>query len=310
MSGQPARTGRRRARQILAAGSKSFALAVRLLPAHCRQDAAVVYAYCRRADDRVDLAAPGLAAVAVAALERELAGLYAGAPQDDPVLAAFQEVVGRRQIPRQAFDDLLAGFAMDARPGPMSIATWDELHRYCYRVAGTVGVMMCHVMGASDQARLRPAAALGMAMQLTNIARDVGEDWARGRIYLPRELLGTDLTPGPPMSEPARAALSAALPALLALARTLYQEADAGIDALPGRCAVAVRAARLIYSAIGDRLAAQAHDVTAPRAIVPAWRKLVLLLRALFSPRRPRSADRSPAGLRPIPAPVPGRGAG
>jgi phytoene synthase len=301
--------GRRQAGAVLAAGSKSFALAGRLLPAVCRQDAAVVYAFCRRADDLVDLAGPGEAAPWVRRLRRELASIYRGEPQGDPVLAAFQEVVQRRRIPRAYPGELIEGFAMDL-PAPLVYRSWDELRLYCYRVAGTVGLMMCHVMGVTDDGRLRHAAALGMAMQLTNIARDVAEDWARGRLYLPRPLLGEDLVPGGPLTPHARAVLSAALPALLAAARPLYRTGDEGLTALSGRCAVAVRAARLVYSAIGDRIAARGHDVGAPRAIVSRGRKLWLLARAAAevllrrpfrknrgAPRPPRSLLRSPDDL-------------
>jgi 15-cis-phytoene synthase len=274
-------TGAEQARRVLAAGSKSFALAGKLFPRACRDDAAIVYAFCRRADDLVDQAQPGAAGQAVEQLQRDLASIFAGRAQTDPVLAAFQEVVVRRRIPAAYPGELIAGFAMDAR-APVVYQSWQELRLYCFRVAGTVGLMMCHVMGIADERRLANAAALGMAMQLTNIARDVAEDWRLGRLYVPREALvgpiGSD--PGRPLDQPTAAVLSRTLPALLAEAQALYRAGDAGLDALSLRCAIAVRAARLIYAAIGDGVAARDHDVTAPRAVVSRPRKLWLVLRA------------------------------
>jgi 15-cis-phytoene synthase len=309
-------SGVARARAALAAGSRSFALAGRLLPPRCRDDAAVVYAFCRWADDLVDHAPPGGAAAAVVRLQAEVAAVFSGASQSDPVLAAFQEVALRRAIAREHVDGLIAGFAMDAHPLPIVYRTWEELLLYCFRVAGTVGLMMCQVMGSRDPRAARHAAALGMGMQLTNIARDVAEDWASGRLYVPREALGPGggtLVPGGPLDPGAAALLTRAVPALLAAAAPFYRWGDAGLPALDGRAAVSVRAARLIYSAIGDRLAARGCDVAGPRVVVSRARKLALFARACLdvarshllsfgSPRLPPVAT-LPALPGPLPVP-------
>jgi phytoene synthase len=284
------------ARAILAAGSKSFALAGRILPRGARDDAAVVYAFCRRADDQVDLAPAGEAASAVARLRAELCSVYAGAAQSVPLLAAFQRVVERRRIPRAYPEALIDGMASDARPLPIVFATMDELWRYAYQVAGTVGLMMCHVMGLDGDRHLRNAAALGMAMQLTNIARDVQEDWERGRVYVPAALLGpAPLRPVGPLTPEARAAFARALPVLLGEAERHYHIGDRGLCALGFRAAIAVRTARLVYSSIGALLARRGYDVGGGRAVIGRGRKLWLLLRAageltgarLFARRRP-----------------------
>jgi phytoene synthase len=295
-------SGKERARRALAEGSRSFALAGKLLPRACRDDAAIVYAFCRRADDLVDRAAAGTEGVAVSKLRCELESIYASEAQADPVLAAFQEVVKRRRIPRVYPAELIAGFGMDARPRPVVYRSWEELRRYCYRVAGTVGLMMCHVMGVSDQRRMANAAALGMAMQLTNIARDVAEDWQMGRVYVPEEVLDAPLAAAPPSALDARTAalLSRSLPALLEAARSLYRAGEAGLDALSLRCAIAVRAAGLVYEAIGERVASRGYDVTAPRAVVSTARKLWLVLRAAADVVRSRARGR---GRRDRPAP-------
>jgi 15-cis-phytoene synthase len=297
------------ARAALAAGSKSFALAGRLFPRRCRDDAAVVYGFCRRADDLVDRAPPERAAAAVASLQREVAAVYSGAPLTHPVLAAFQEVTIRRAIPRDVVEDLVAGFASDARPLPIVYRSWEELLLYCYRVAGTVGLMMCQVMGTRDPRAARHAAALGMAMQLTNIARDVAEDWAQGRLYLPREALGPEgagLVPGGPLLPGTAAVLSRAVPRLLAAAEPFYRCGDAGLHALDGRSALAVHAARLIYSAIGQRLAARGCDVSGPRVVVPGWWKLLLLVRAGWQVLRRGLSRRTRRAGPALPGPLPG----
>jgi phytoene synthase len=272
---------RAQARAALAAGSRSFALAGKLLPSRVLDDAAAVYAFCRRADDQVDEAPPGRAAAAVLELQGQVAALFAGIPQSDPVLAAFQEVAARRRIPRRFVDWLILGFAMDALPVPVAYHSWDQLMRYCFRVAGTVGLMMCRVMGTRDPAAERAAAALGMAMQLTNIARDVAEDWQRGRLYIPATSLDRPLRPEGPLEGERAAILTRAVPALLATAEPLYRWGDWGLAALDTRSAMAVRAARLIYSAIGDQLAARGCDVDGQRVVVSPGRKLWLALRAL-----------------------------
>jgi phytoene synthase len=300
-----------RSRAALAAGSQSFALAGKLLPRACRDDAAVVYAYCRRADDLIDEApSPAAAAAAVTQLRRELDDIVAGRAQSDVVLSAFQQVMHRRAIPRVHVDELIAGFAMDvaADPGaPLVYETWADLLLYCYRVAGTVGLMMCHVMGADDPRATRPAAALGMAMQLTNIARDVAEDWGRGRLYIPREALppGPDLHPGGPLAPAIATRLCLAVPALLEAAAPLYRWGDAGLRYLDLRSAMAVRAARLIYSDIGAVIARRGHDVTAGRARVSGRRKIWLALRAFAGVAAARARLDLPRALPALDAAVP-----
>ncbi|MCA1664709.1 MAG: phytoene/squalene synthase family protein, partial [Myxococcales bacterium] len=166
--------------------SKSFFLSSLLLPPRVRQASWALYAFCRRADDAVDeQSAGGMARVE--SLRARLERVYAGRADDDAIDRAFGAVVERHAIPRALPEALLAGMEMDARG--TGYANDDELLVYCFRVAATVGLMMTRVMGASDDVAYLRAADLGVAMQLTNIARDVGEDERRGRVYLPASLL-------------------------------------------------------------------------------------------------------------------------
>lgn len=268
---------------VLARKSKSFALASRLLPRRCRGDVAVLYAYCRRADDAVDEAPPEERHQRVEALFEELASVYAGAPQNDSLLADFQRVVRAYGIPETYPRALLEGMRSDL--GPVRIASESELLLYAHRVAGVVGLMLCHVFTLSDRRALVNADHLGIAMQLTNICRDVLEDFRRDRVYLPVDLLCASGVPAlePPTGEltHVRAELAVAVRSVLELADRYYASGDLGLSALPFRIALSVRAARLIYSAIGRELARRGHDVLARRAVVPLSRKLALVGRAL-----------------------------
>lgn len=271
----------------IAKHSKSFSLASRLLPRGNAEEAAIVYAWCRRADDAIDLSEGRAQQDALVRLRAELADIYAGGLSQDPVLAAFATVLAARGIPAQYPADLLAGMEMDV--AGQEYASLDELLTYCYRVASTVGLMMCHVMGVSQAVALRHAAHLGLAMQLTNICRDVMEDWQRGRLYLPQDLLrrhgvsSLKASQGLPFPAPAMDGCRAAIAELLGVAERYYASSDAGLPYLSLRCAVSVNAARRVYSAIGREIARHGHDVSAPRAVVPTYKKLLACAAAAAS---------------------------
>jgi 15-cis-phytoene synthase len=294
----------------IALHSRSFALASRLLPAGAREDAAIVYTWCRRADDAVDLAASRAeAAERLAALRAELDDVYAGRPSCDVALAAFGVVARARAIPRWLPAELLAGMEMDVQGARYEAL--DDLLLYCFRAAGTVGLMMSHVMGVSDPRALRRASHLGIAMQLTNVCRDVAEDWARGRLYLPQSILAAAglgalrQRLGGELPKDAGPGLARCLRALLVVADRYYRSGDAGLAALSWRSALAVRTARLVYAAIGAALARRGHDPFAGRAVVSGARKLALVARAALAallelPRRVHHPF-TPAALPEVP---------
>jgi phytoene synthase len=271
--------------EIIGYHSKSFSLASRLLPAPVRRRAVVVYAWCRRADDAVDHAPPGWQLEALQRLRTELGEVYDGRPLKDPVLSAFQQVVRECGIHRAYPDELLSGMAMDV--AGTRYDSMDTFLLYCYRVAGTVGLMMSHVMGLSDEGAVRHAVHLGMAMQMTNICRDVLEDWQRGRLYIPEEMLAAQDCPrlsdrlGGDFPERAREPVARATGALLEMADRFYASGDRGLHALDWRCALSIRTARNVYSAIGQRVRRAGCDPLAGRAIVPLRQKLLLVAAAL-----------------------------
>lgn len=285
-------------REILREGSKSFHAASRFLPTRVRGPASVIYAFCRVADDAVDLVSPRESPEAVARLRRRLSQVYAGRPNNHPVDRALAVVVERFELPRAVPEALLDGFAWDVEG--RRYETREALYGYCARVAATVGVMMTVLMGVRDPQTLARACDLGVAMQLTNICRDVGEDARNGRIYLPLDMLdAVGIEPRHFLRAPAASpALSAVIEHLLRDSDRLYARADLGVAMLPRDCRVAIAAARGLYSFIGAELRRGDHDAVTRRTVVPTWRKVFLLLRAstaaLSVSRRPHDDDPAP----------------
>jgi 15-cis-phytoene synthase len=281
---------------IIRRHSKSFALASKLLPSATRGHSHALYAYCRRADDAVDLTTPAQAPGALERLRVELDAVYAGDLLTEPIASEFQRVVFERRIPRAYPEALLDGFELDVRG--TSYATLFDLHHYCWCVAGSVGAMMCHVMGVRRESAVVHGAHLGMGMQLTNICRDIAEDWARGRLYVPLELLPDyeppESWPPPPCT---LALLSRAVDRLLQEADVFYRSGDTGLDALDFRCRLAVATARRVYSSIGDRLRARSCDVSLGRAVVPGSHKVWCIARASLDCLRATSSAPGPSRI-------------
>jgi len=267
---------------LMRGGSKTFFAASRLLPARMRTASIALYAFCRVADDLVDNCASEGRSVqqSLTALRERLDAIYAGRPQalvEDRALAA---VVQQHQLPRALLDALIEGFSWDAEA--RCYETLEDVHAYGARVAGSVGAMMCWLMGVRSEQALARACELGVAMQLTNIARDVGEDARNARLYLPRQWLreaGVDIEQWltDPVCTPA---LKDVIERLLAEADRLYVQSTQGIAALPRDCRSAIMAARLIYAEIGEQLRRDGLNPVQYRAVVPTSRKLSLLASA------------------------------
>jgi phytoene synthase len=233
--------------RILRAGSKTFHFASLALPRRIRRPTLALYAFCRHADDGVDEAGDrDRARAAVDALRARIERVYSDRGLDGFVERAFAAVVREHHIPRAEPELLAEGMAWDVegrRYG--SIA---DVRAYALRVAGTVGVMMTHIMGPRDPLVLDRARDLGTAMQLTNIARDVGTDARMGRVYLPLDWLHENgVAPDELLARPAAAiGVRRTVARLLDAADVHYARADEGIAHLPGDCRIAIRAARLV----------------------------------------------------------------
>lgn len=275
-------------RQLLADGSRSFQAASWLLPARIHEPATALYAFCRVADDAIDNGTDRDAALLQ--LRERLALAYAGSPAAHAADRAFAAVVAEHRIPRTIPEALLEGFEWDA--DGRRYATLDELDAYAARVAGTVGVMMALLMGQRDRAVLARACDLGVAMQLTNIARDVGEDARAGRLYLPEQwLVEAGIDPQQWLQQPVfSAALGRIIQRLLQEADSLYARAAVGIGWLPRACQPGMHAARLLYAEIGSEVQRRQLDSVTSRAYVSTGRKLQLLGRASLCALQGRQA--------------------
>ncbi|MFT6397486.1 MAG: phytoene synthase [Bradymonadia bacterium] len=236
---------------VLAKHAKSFRWASRLLPSDTRDDAAVVYALCRLIDDLADEADDEAEArLNLAELQDELEGRS----EPSPLVEAFLALSKRTGLPVDAVVELINGVRSDL--DTVRFRSERDLLRYCYRVAGTVGLMMCGVLGVRDPRAIAFAIDLGVAMQLTNISRDILEDARNDRVYLPKRLLESkggshDLV----LHEGASKAVPLSIARLLQMADEYYASAEHGFRYIPWRCRAAIAVAGRVYRAIGLKLA-------------------------------------------------------
>lgn len=290
---------------LMRTGSKTFFAASLVLPRRVRGPATALYAFCRLADDTIDLESHlhGGPMGALHHLQQRLQRIYDGCPSPVPADRALSAVVAEFNIPKALLDALLEGFEWDLQA--RRYETIAQLHDYGARVAGTVGSMMAIIMGARGAQAQARACELGLAMQLTNIARDVGEDARNGRLYLPREWMReAGIDPDAWLRAPTFSpALGSVVSRLLAEADSLYERAALGIPALPRDCRPAIQAARLVYADIGREVERAGFDSVSRRACVSSQRKLGLMAvafgAAAMSPARRQPGDDSD------PAPVP-----
>ena len=249
--------------------AKTFSLACRLLPRDVRDDVYLLYLVFRTLDDLVDEHRPE-AAERVAAVEAWAAG--GAGPRTDEV-RILEDLAARHPLPREAFTHFCAGMRQDMTGD--TFETEEDVDRYCYRVAGTVGLVMAAVLGTARFDRAGPAAAaLGMAMQRTNILRDIDEDGAVGRVYVAAEAIERcgSLEPG------AREAL---LRDQIPRADALYERGLAGIGELR-RGNRAIAAAAAMYRELLRQLEREGYGARAGRAVVPRSRKLRVAAQAAW----------------------------
>lgn len=278
-------------RQLLRTGSRSFYAASFLLPQRIRDPAIALYAFCRIADDAIDCAGDetGAQTRALAELRHRLDRIYDGDPIDEYTDRALADVVACFGLPKALLEALLEGFEWDAEG--RRFEDLSGVYDYSARVAGTVGAMMAALMGARSTQLVARACDLGVAMQLTNIARDVGEDARNGRLYLPLSWMReAGIDPDAWLEKPVfNDALAGVIERLLRAADMLYVRSDAGIAGLPMGCRAGINAARYLYAEIGRQVERQGLDSISRRAVVSGSRKVQLLApilgTAVLSPR-------------------------
>ena len=268
---------------VLAHHGKSFRFAGRFLNKEQLQDCARLYRFCRFVDDLVDETPDrDIARNNIAALKRDLELGHSS----DTIIEDFINLASAYQMQSAVIMELIKGIESDLNP--VIVADKSQLLRYCYRVAGTVGLLMCDVLGVSNKQARAHAIDLGIGMQLTNIARDVLEDALRGRRYVPTEWVGkvspqTLAKSGSKQS----AAISKAVQSLLGLADKYYESGQQGLRFLPPRARLGITIAARVYQEIGRVLEEKGFDIFAGRAYVSLPRKTLVALRAISS--RPAS---------------------
>ncbi len=272
------------ARDSIAKGSKSFALASKLFAPDVRERAWLLYSWCRKCDDIADGQDHGGALTKVKDPAERLAFLrdmteraLAGEKTGDPAFDALGLVARECDLPEQWPRDLIEGFAMDA--ADFSPRNEGELLKYCYHVAGVVGLMMAVIMGVSpkDDDTLKRANDLGLAFQLANIARDISEDADAGRCYIPAEWLAeADVPPGEHMKTHHRVAMAKIAQRLADLSAGYEASARIGARRLPFRSRWAVLSAAGIYGDIAREVARRGeeawdHRVVTSKAAKAGW---------------------------------------
>lgn len=267
----------RACREIVRFHSKTFYLSSLFLEPLKRRAVWAVYAFCRTADDIVDRPSPALDKLAaIDAWERQLLDSYDGRTRD-PLFVAFADAAQRFGIPIEPALDLLRGARMDVTV--RRYETYEDLREYCYLVASTVGLLVMPILGTLSPAAVEYGVALGRAMQMTNILRDVGEDARMDRIYLPAEDLRRF---GCPESCIMEAVVDEPFAELMrfqiARVRSMYAEAEPGIGLLASESRFTVRLALGLYRRILERIEANDYDVFTQRAYVPLRTKLVMAL--------------------------------
>lgn len=274
-------------RRVTKQASKTFYWGSLFLPPPKRQAVWAIYALCRIVDDIVDESPdpissnPGHLVGSMMPVKEldywrcALQELYqSGSPGGHPVLQAWYDMLQHYPVPLQPALELLDGVEMDLTTN--RYRTFDELYIYCYRVAGTVGLLTSYIFGYQDASALEHAVELGVALQLTNILRDIGEDARRDRIYLPQEEMERfgycerDL-----MNNVINQSFCDLVGFEMARTEEFYQSAQPGISLLSPDCRLAVQISGTLYHDILDRIRLNNYNVFTKRANVPLQTKLV-----------------------------------
>ena len=258
---------------VTAVNSRSFHLASALLPAGKRRAVRALYAFCRTTDDIVDIVDIGGASCEAQLMQWRRHVLTNTPPRDNMIALAWTDARLRYTVPVRYAEQLIDGVKRDLTQNRYQ--TFEELAAYCYGVASTVGLMSMHIIGHTGQEAIPYAIKLGVALQLTNILRDVGEDWRLGRLYLPtNELSVFGLAEENIAAGQVTVEWRAFMQQQIARNRLLYAEAMPGIKFLDPDGHFAIAAAAELYQGILTDIEAHDYDVFHRRSFVSSWGKL------------------------------------
>ncbi len=274
--------------ETIQAGSKSFAVASKLFDTKTRRSVLMLYAWCRYCDDTIDNQQLGFTSLRpetttseqrLEMLKTQTAAAFAGNAMQEPAFIALQQVAIQHSLSQKFADDHLQGYAMDV--AAVTYSTIDQTLAYCYHVAGVVGLMMAQIMGGSAESTLDRACDLGLAFQLTNIARDIVEDADIGRCYIPESwLIEEGLTLSTFALPEHRAQLSRVACRMIDYAERYYRSAYDGLSGLPIRSAWAIATARRVYRQIGIEIKNNGAGAWQQRVSTSGLQKALLLLMA------------------------------
>ena len=264
-------------RELIAKGSKSFALASLFLPYEVRQNIYTLYAWLRHCDDVIDSSGSS-----IEDLENLKFQLVQG--NLEPSSVRLKTLIIEKKLPFHYFEEFFKGLRADI--DNKGYDTFAELEIYCYRVAGVVGLIFCSLVKVTSEQALSHASSLGIGMQLTNICRDVLEDARNNRIYLPREMMKNHFTSQQIINSPDKSLQIVKY--LLARAEDLYEKGNQGLRFLPFRVAVAVGCASFLYRAIGKKILRNLPQSLNERVTVGFFVKLKCLFLGFFFALRSR----------------------
>ncbi|KPK97635.1 MAG: hypothetical protein AMJ95_08115 [Omnitrophica WOR_2 bacterium SM23_72] len=277
--------GLRLAQAITRHHAKTFYFASRFLPKEKRTCAYVIYAVCRISDEAVDKNSRVSSLSSLSQAKDNIELTYSDSPLQEDLLFAFRQTARRFDIPKTYFDELLEGMRMDLTK--KRYQTFDDLYGYCYRVAGVVGLIMLKIFGYGHKQAEKYAVDLGVAMQLTNILRDIKEDFLRGRVYLPQDELKKfgvfeEQLSGGKVDDNFKTLLKFQIER----ARQYYATSESGIRLImDSRCRFAVLCMKQIYAGILNCIEHSNYDVFSKRCLVPSWAKAGIAFKILLEGR-------------------------
>ncbi|MDP8206922.1 MAG: squalene/phytoene synthase family protein [Candidatus Electryonea clarkiae] len=267
-------------REVVKRSAGNFFYAFQLLPRTKRYAIYAVYTFCRAADDAVDeLPDISLRRAALDLVKSALERVYSGNPRGEMEIA-LADTIGKYRLTKQYFDDLLIGMEGDIKPVAMN--NFSELEEYCYRAAGTVGLLCLEVFGVAGEKSKKYAIALGQALQLTNVIRDMRADALNGRIYIPKDLLAQygvtveEIAEGRTGRRPERL-----IRALISLAKSAYEEAERHRPRSAAARLMTSEAMRRVYRALLAKIEENPQQVLVRRVSLPPWRKAGEVLAAV-----------------------------
>lgn len=271
--------GFEKARKITKHFAKTFYLASLFLPKEARQAAYTVYAICRASDESVDNFKNLSCQASLNRVRQSIDSAYSDNAPEEPLLLSFQQTINKYHIPKEYFYDLLEGMRMDLTK--FRYANFEELNDYCYKVAGVVGLIILKIFRCNDESAKKSAIGLGIAMQMTNILRDIDEDYKRARIYIPADCLSQfQVTEKEIALREVNNNFKKMMEYLNNRTQQSYLKACAGIKHIPGaRQKLVVIAMKEMYSGILDEIKNNNYDIFSRRANVGFLKKWLIILK-------------------------------